>query len=276
MTGIDALPQYAKPPVVETVLGVFYRPAEGYSSAYQGALWERFFREEFPKVEERAPLEEIHERFGEDRLAGSSVIRWQVSDRPEAPRLWAVSSSGEHVLQIQRNALFANWLKPTEDSPYRGFLERREQFAVQLQQLDRFLREEGIGRVEPTSCVVTYINHVEYEGLESIASAVAGILTFWTNETSDGWLPSPDNLNVEMAFPMPDHTGRLNVHLSPAIRRSDKRQLLRLDLTARGPVKGRELSDAIAWIDKGHEWIVRGFASLTPLNTQQSVWKRIQ
>jgi hypothetical protein len=74
---------------------------------------------------------------------------------------------------------------------------------------------------------------------------------------------------------MPDDAGRLNVRVSPAVCGSDKKPMLRLDLTARGPVKGRELSEVANWIDLGHEWVVRGFASLTR-SEMHRVWERKQ
>lgn len=271
-----ALPRFGRPPVIETVLGVHFRPLEKFTSAHQGLLWERCFRAQFPKLEERPPVEEVREPFGEERLA-PPMIRWQVFDRPPAPRLWAASASGEHVIQIQRNGLFANWLKRGEGVAYRPYLERRQEFSQQLSQVEEFLREEEIGQLEPTSWNVTYINHIDYEGLDEVGAAAARTLTVWANQFSDDWLPRTDKVLLDFAFPMPNNAGRLNVNLKPAVVLSDKRQVLRLDLTARGQLKkeSRDVASALAGIDLGHEWIVRGFASLTRPEMHQ-LWERIQ
>jgi uncharacterized protein (TIGR04255 family) len=270
----EELPRFGKPPVIETVLGVHFRPLEKFTSAHQGLLWERCFRARFPKVEERPPVEEVRERFGEERLA-PPMIRWQVSDRPDAPRLWAVSESGQHVVQIQKNALFANWMKTGEDVAYRPYAERRQEFSQQLEQLAEFFRDEAIGQLEPTTWSITYINHIEYEGFHNVGPAVARTLAVWANQRSDNWLPEPDKVVLEFSFPMPDDTGRLNVNLTPVVVLSDKKQMLRLDLTARGQLKARDVASALAGIDLGHEWIVRGFASLTRPEMHR-VWERIQ
>jgi uncharacterized protein (TIGR04255 family) len=247
---------------------------EKFTSAHQGLLWDRCFRARFPKLEERAPVEEVRERFGEERLA-PPTIRWQVFDRPPAPRLWAASENGEHVIQIQKNGLFANWLKTADEAAYRIYAERRQEFSQQLAQVAEFFRDEGIGELEPTSWSVTYVNHIDYEGLHRLGPAVASTLTLWTNQLSDDWLPAIDRVVLDFAFPMPDDVGRLNVNLKPAVVLSNKRPVLRLDLTARGQVKTTDIASALAGIDLGHEWVVRGFVSLTRPEMHRE-WERMQ
>jgi len=272
---VEDLPQFAKPPVVETVLGVHFRPLEKLTSAHQGLLWERCFRDRFPKLEERPPVEETRERFGEERLQPAASVRWQVMDRLYVPRLWATSEDGEHVLQIQRNAFFANWLKPAEEAAYLPYLERREEFNGQLTQVEQFIRDQGLGQMEPTSCAVTYVNHIDFGGMDEIGPALAEILTCWTNQTSDDWLLNPDKVFLDLAFPMPNEAGRLNVQVRPIFRRKDKKEMLKLELTARSAVSKREIAEAMAWIDLGHEWVVRGFVSLTRPEMHR-LWERIR
>ena len=132
--------------------------------------------------------------------------------------------------------------------------------------------------MEPTTWSVTYINHIDYErGLDDVGSAVAKTLTVWTDQFSDDWVPATDKVLLDFAFPMPDEAGRLNVSLKPAVVLGDKRQVLRLDLTARGQLKkeSRDVASALAGIDLGHEWVVRGFASLTRPEMHE-VWERTQ
>lgn len=270
----EGLPRFGKPPVIETVLGIHFRSLDRFTSVQQGLLWDRRFRRQFPRLEERPPVEELHERFGEERLA-PPVIRWQVSERVPSPRLWAASENGQHVIQIQKNGFFANWLKTSDDETYRPYLERREAFSQQLNQVEEFFHEEEIGQLEPTSWTLTYINHIDYKGLHELGPALARTLTVWTNQWSDDWLPQPDKVNLDFTFPMPDDMGRLNVSLVPVVLLSDKRQMLRLDLTARGQLKVKDVASALAGIDLGHDWVVRGFASLTRPEMHQK-WERIQ
>jgi len=270
-SSLQALPRFKKPPVIETVLGVYFRPLEGFTAAHQGLLWDRCFREQFPKLEERPPVEEMVERFGEDRLA-APMIRWRVFSRPPAPRLWATSKDGKHVVQIQNNAFFTNWQKTSSDAPYRAYSERRKEFSRQLGLVEEFFREEGIGGLEPTTWSVTYINHIPYGGLHDVGPSVGRTIAAWSNRRSDDWLREPDRVVLDFAFPMPDDAGRLNVNLVPVIL-IDKTHVLRLDLTARGQLQARDVASAIAGIDLGHEWVVRGFTSVTRPEMHE-IWER--
>ena len=270
----EALPRFGKPPVIETVLGVHFRPSERFTSAHQALLWGRYFRSRFPKVEERTPVDEVREQFGDERLTPPAA-RWQVMDRPPAPRLWAASEDGQHVIQVQRDALFANWTKTGDSVAYRPYEEKRQEFSQQLSQVEEFFREEEIGEFRPTSWIVNYINHIGYGGFGELGTAVAKTLTVWTNELSDDWLPGTDKISLDFAFPMPDNAGRLNVNLKPVVVLSTKEHALRLDLTARGTLKEADVASALAAIDLGHEWIVRGFASLTRPEMHR-LWERRQ
>jgi uncharacterized protein (TIGR04255 family) len=269
----QGLPRFRKPPVVETVLGVYFRPLAKFALAQLGIVWDRYFREQFPKLEERPPAEEILEQFGEARLNAFPMVRWQVMDRPDTPRLWAASENGQHVIQIQKNAFFSNWLKTAGDVAHCPYLKRRQEFGQQLAQLEEFFQEQKLGQMEPTSWNVTYVNHIDYKGMDDLGPEVAKKLTVWTNQFSDSFLDKPDKLTLGFAFPMPDNAGRLNVNLTPVVLPKDKQQSLRLDLTARGQPKTKDIPGAISAIDLGHEWVVRGFASLTRPEMHQ-IWER--
>jgi uncharacterized protein (TIGR04255 family) len=271
---VQPLPRFTHPPVVETVLGVYFRPIKEFTVAHQGALWDRCFRQRFPKLEERAPVEEAREVFG-DELTAAPLIRWQISDRPSSPRLWASSEDGQHILQIQRNAVLTNWLKTEDVTKYLSYDRRSECFATDLRQVDHYLKSEGIGEITPTTCLVTYVNHIDCDDPSQLSPVLAATLSFWQSRTSDGWLPDPDKLNLQFGFPFPDRSGRLSVHIAPAVQRSGKQHLLRMDLTARGTPKSRELATAMNWLDLGHEWVVRGFASMTNLDSHKR-WGRTQ
>lgn len=144
----EPLPRFNTPPVVETALGVFFRPMDGFNSAHQGVLWDCYFRADFPKLEERSPIEEAISPSGMERAA-LPTVRWRISDQPEAPRLWAASESGEHVIQIQRNGFFANWIKASSTAAYLPYSERRREFQERLEQLRQYCRQQEIGELEP-------------------------------------------------------------------------------------------------------------------------------
>lgn len=256
------LPRFDSPPVVETILGVFFRPLSRMTSAHQGILWEKCFRERFPKLEERAPIEEVRERFGDER-ATPVELQWRISGRPDTPRLWLMSEGGGHVLQMQPNALLANWLRVSKDRGYRPFDVRRTEFQEDLRRVHQFVQDHDLGQIVPTSCIVTYINHFALKSFDRLSPELAETVTAWQKHRSDDWLPDPDNVVFEIGYPMPDHAGRLNVKASPVFCKPGNEKVIRFELTARVTVDDMDLESAIAKMDFAHEWVVRGFVSIT-------------
>jgi uncharacterized protein (TIGR04255 family) len=169
----------------------------------------------------------------------------------------------------------ANWLKTGDTSKYYSYDSRREDFARDLQTVEAYLNSQRIGPLTPTSFLVTYINHLECEGPSRLSAALDSTLAFWRFRSSKGWLPDPDKLNLQLAFPFPNQRGRLNAQVTPAIRRRDRRYLLKLELTAQGTLEKQDPSAAMAGLDAGHEWIVRGFADMTSEQAHQK-WGRTQ
>ncbi|MEX2318182.1 MAG: TIGR04255 family protein [Pirellulales bacterium] len=245
-----------------------------FSSAHQGILWSQHFRRDFPHVEEKSCLEEVLEPFGE-QIGSPRGMGIRVTDKPGAPRLWARSEDGSNVLQIQKNAIIMNWLRNRDTSAYVDYGPRRTEFVSKLQVLSQFLAAEHLGECEPTSCLMTYVNHIEIDSLEVEGLRAADVFTFFRNETNSGWLPSPDQLTINMSYPMPDKRGRLHLQINPAIKvvNDQRRFVMRFDLTARGTPEANTLESALGWLDMGHEWIVRGFVDFTRTEWQ-STWER--
>ena len=271
----EPAPQFDSPPVVETVFGVHFKPLSGFAVAHQSLFWAEF-ADEFPNVEERHPLDEQREKFGDDAFLAGPEVRWQVSSRPPSPRLWAKSQDGRHTIQIQRDGLFTNWERDVNSQqPYLPFAKRREDFAEKLHKLSKFITEHKLGEVEPTTCFVTYVNHVELSAIADYAPTLQRVLTTWRNESSDGWLPSVDLATLQFSYPLPGQQGRLHVRAVPGVRRADNTSVLRLDLTGRVSLSEPTPSAALDGIDLGHDWVVRGFVSLTRPEMHK-VWGRTQ
>lgn len=269
------LPKFSSPPVVETVVGVFFEPLPAFDVAQRSLFWSGL-RTEFPTVEERPPIDELRDQVDGDVLVSSHHIRWQLTEVPPSPRLWAKSHDGRHTIQIQQDALLLNWERREDDpTPYWPYEQRRQDLASKLALLDMFLGDAEIGSVRPTSCFARYINHIEYGETEAFSSVLQRVLTTWTNEIIDGWLPPVEQCNLYLTFPLPEKQGRLHVTVMPAVHRQSKKRLLRMDFTARGVPREPTTAAAIDWVDVGHEWIVRGFTSLTR-PAMHIQWRRTQ
>lgn len=270
----DDLPYFENPPVIETVLGVFFRPIHQFNSVWQGVFWNEHLRTKLPAIELRQPIEEIVERFDKPFGTLEPTLRWQVSAEPELPRLWAKSVSGDRILQVQRNAILSNWLRSKDTTEYRRFADRLTELKEYYEQFVNFLRQNKLDEraPTPTSCTVTYINHIP---TESWSSALKSTLAAWTGEFSDEWLPEVEQGKLQFSFAFPKARGRLHVNAASVVQRETRQPILQVELTARVALdkESEGKDDVFQAVEIAHEWIVRGFASLTRPEMHK-IWSR--
>lgn len=256
---------------------VYFRPLPTLTNTQLSRIWLEGFHNEFPQAEERNFLVTPEATFDRELIAPSRRfdLHWSQGER-EPIRLWLKNpQTPEHILQFQRSAFLANWLK-RDDSEYIDFGDRRagfhDKFAIFLNQVSK----TGADAVAPKSCTVRYINHVPLNSLQSLPGAAECTLCGWKSETSDGWLPQADVIRLNLGYPFPDQTGRLDIVIAPAAKLQEETFHLQIDLTATVNYPKETSIDEI-WerLDRAHEWIVRGFVSITTPEMHQQ-WGRIQ
>ena len=258
------LPTFDNPPVVEVALAVQFEPIEGLGAAEMGLYWADQ-RTRFPSTEQHFELDTVVESFEPQARAS---LRVTSSDQPPSPRIWLLNDARTELIQIQRNKFIHNWREvPGHDKPYPRYEYIRDNFRQELRSFKAFLKKERLGRITPNQCEVTYVNHiVAGAGWETHADTDK-VLTVWSGEHSDPFLPSAEDARMAFRYVMRDKhgqsVGRLNVNFQPAYSRLDHRPIFVLTLTARGePARTNEAS-VMKVMDIGHEWIVRGFKSMT-------------
>ncbi len=265
---VNTSPKFDSPPVIETVLGVEFRPLNKWSIQHFGLFWNRI-REEFPKCEIQPPLMSQIEIFGQPQP--QQKIGIQLMTVPEV-RCWFSHSDQARLIQIQNDRFVHNWRK-IENHTYPSYNTIKPKFKSHWETFCNFLNEENLGEPEAIQCEVTYINHIEIgEEWKSLAD-ISEIVPAWSGQLSGSFLPLPETVQIKTAFVIPDDRGRLHINLQPAIRRVDLKQILQLTLTARGAPKSAETSAILEWFDLGHDWVVRGFADFTSEKMHQ-LWKR--
>lgn len=264
---MTTLPRYRKPPVIEVAMSVQFEELAAFQPVHFGLLWERW-RERYPVAEHKEPLGSVVELFGV-RGTQSAFIS---SDFPIG-RYWYLSADAHQLIQVQRDKFVLNWRKLDEDTRYPSYDTLRERFEQELDLFLEFLETENIGRLEPTQAELTYVNHIPAE--KGLDSDLERVLAPWSGSVSEPFLPSIEDAQLFWQYKFEENgkpIGRLHIQLQTALS-SANRRLLTIAMTGRGAPIGTGSAGALRLTDKAHEWIVRGFTSLTT-DQMHNLWER--
>lgn len=264
-------PVFERPPVEEVAVALYFSPALRLSTATLGTLWQRW-RSRFARSEDQPPLPPVQPlNFGD----GGPSFSIQVS--VPTPRVWFLSQSGNEVLQVQGDRLVRNWRRMLPDDPYPHYDQILPKFREDIEQFFGVLSEEDIPQPKIQQCEVTYINPIPAD-LSAHGGDLSRILSPWSGEMSDSFLGRPDSVQVQLSYRFPTSEspqGILNVSFGDALRSSPEgiKPVYLLQLSARGIPVAPDLAASFELLDLEHEWIVKGFASLTAPE-MHSTWEK--
>ena len=89
---------------------------------------------------------------------------------------------------------------------------------------------------------------------------------------SDEFLPENPHEGFLLHCHLPDGRGWLNIDAWTTDTRTDER-LMVLTLVSRGSASSPNLDGSLDFMDLAHEWIVRGFTSVTTMEAHKK-WRR--
>jgi uncharacterized protein (TIGR04255 family) len=262
------LPEFKTPPVIEVVCGIQFAALARFSSVHYGEFWQ-YVKNDYPSTEDKTPVAELFE----DRpniLAPTELLM----DVPPLRRVFYIDPTQNYLLQLQPSRFLANWRRVRESDDYPRFPAAHGRFLAGWQTFLRFVRDKGWDNPEANQYELTYINHmfpIEKgfpAGIEYFLPLLA-----WSKSRSVEFLPEPSALALRAKFPLSQDRGALHVKVDHG-NRPDAKQVLVVDLTARGPA-AKDWSDMDTWFSLAHESIVRGFTDLTSSRAHTS-WGRTQ
>jgi uncharacterized protein (TIGR04255 family) len=269
------LPDFERPPIQEVALSVQFGPLFSLRTPQLGQVWE-VFRDRFPVTQEHAPLPAVIEEFGRRQpfRVGIEVI---ALDAPPLPRLWLLNASGTELIQVQQDRFIHNWRKVEATDEYPRYQRLRNTFRNELEQFDELLRRKDIGEFVPNQCEVTYVNQLVASKEWERHGQLDRVLTMWSSTYSDGFLGEPEAVQMAIHYVIPgpdgEPIGRLHVNVEPGYEGPDGKPILIVRLTARGRPLGDGIEGVLRFLDVGHDWAVRGFASITS-SRMHRLWKR--
>ena len=275
MTGPSGLPKFRNPPVREVVISVQFDPLTKLSPIHLGRWWEGERREHYPRSEERPPLPATREQF--EWKASQPRFNLRVGGAPPTQAIWFLTEDGGEVLQIQRDRFSRNWTRKQDEYP--SYEKLRPAFERDFEDFRAFLLREGIGEPSIVQCEITYVNPLQAGDGWDRQGELQKIFAPWSGGFVEGFLPEPENVQIAARFMIKDPPGtpigRLYATVQPAIDPETSSPRILLTLAARGRPLGPGLDGIRAFLDLGHEWIVRGFATLTTTDMHKR-WDRIQ
>ena len=262
---------------MEVALSVQFAELRDYRSVHAGILWANTFRQEFPTFVEHPPLNPAFEAFGPRSPSGHRFELKQMAGMP-VPRLWFVNSDETQLIQFQADRFVHNWRKTGSAGSYPRYEGLKARFFQELKQIDKFLQEERIGKIEPNQCEVTYVNSIHLSDGTDIRTRPEVALRCWSGLSLDekedptAKLPPMENSAFSIRYILRsdgEPVGRLHVTAQPTVGQPT----LRFDLSARGAPREPTMEALADFLDLGREAVVRGFTALTTPEMHRT-WRR--
>ena len=257
-----ALPKFNAPPVQEVVLCAYFSPLASLKAFHYGDLAD-LWSTGYPTVLDQEPLRESLLVKGGIELLASDPL----------PRAWFLSKDEEFLIQVQRDRVVHNWRR--RDAGYPSFDELKPRFEKAFLDFQAFVKKRQLGQLRFTRAELGYINVIPIEGPIK-DQGLPGLIAPLTGSYSDDFLPRMDTASFRAEYEMRAdgrRAGRLVVSANPA--EGPTGQVLLLEFTAQGQPRVNRLESVLAFHDVAHEWIVRGFASITT-PAMHKIWERAQ
>lgn len=254
-------PDFLRPPVIETVLGVQFIPSPKFTNAHLGAFWKNL-GDGWPEVSDAPPLPQEFERFGNEQVWREiGLLQLKIASTPSA-RIQIRNRERDRMIQLQNGRFHYNWLGHGGRA-YARYPAIRQEFVERVEQLHRFLENSGLGELRPNQWEVTYVNHIP-------AGTIWSTPADWNRVFATSVNPPPqlhacrlDSVGGHWRYEIEPQRGRLHVELQHGREDPNGHDLLILKLTARGPASPDTTEFSVSGLDLGHEVIVNSFRQMT-------------
>jgi uncharacterized protein (TIGR04255 family) len=263
------LPDFENPPAVETVMGVYFLPLKGWKLAHFGLFWGRI-RDEYPTAEARIPI--ITGPPGESLELKLPLLQEEIN---LPARCWFHHRNKATLVQVQDSCFFHNWRREANILPYLHYDELRPTFEREWRRFRDFVEQEEIGVLNVWRSEVTYVNHIDrgagwntYGDLLQVFREPPG------QASSKSFLPTPDSVAFQIAYPMEGPEGQLRIQMQPVVRKTDSKDTLQLTVTGVCRPESSEVEAIISSLNRAREWVVKGFTDFTS-PTMHRLWRRI-
>lgn len=252
------LPDFDRPPAVETFLGFHFASLQNWKTPYFGLFWQQI-RKEYPEAEVLPPIPsedtvkiELDAQRISLRVKGEIPVRW-----------WYIHRSGTRLIQVQSDRFIQNWRKRDVKDKYVHYAQLKPSFFQMWDKFLKFLNANKVKAPEINLCEIAYVNNIDRGGAWKNFSDLGTVLSSWSGNTTTGFLSNPSLVTIEAVYPIVGGAGSLHVSMQPGVRQSDGVEVIQLTLIARCRPKASSVRGLMEAFDLGRESIVRGFEDFT-------------
>lgn len=264
------LPDFESPPLEEVVLGVQFFPPSNYSQILAGEVW-KLFRDDYPLLEEKPPLETSFETFGGPSQQFSGP-KFTFNNGGQHDRFWFIEPNGTELIQFQQDRILHNWRKMgNSKNQYPRYESMITKFSDELARFESFISSITPQRLTVNQAEISYINQIPLGSLSSGKRySFISFLNF--NETQ------PNDLSINFRENILDSSGRPYARLICELvsgQRTDGSDVGFLTISVKGAPLQSTIESALEFLSMGRTLIVKKFAELTTTEAHEH-WGRIK
>ncbi|MER7275860.1 TIGR04255 family protein [Dactylosporangium sp. NPDC000244] len=268
------LPYFEEPPVREVSVVIQFQ-ALPLRAVDLGDLRDRL-RGRYPTVHERPPAPSQVENF-RSSLNSQLRVQFTLADRVPIPMLIFVSEDESSIIQVQSDRFACAWRR-TETVKYPRYERIREETVRLLELFSEFVEAACDGEdIKVTQAEVAYVNTIPV-GDQGRPDVLANAVPDHARDTT---LPviSSTIASYSLTFQNANKVEYARLHMKgePDLEASEPTVLLTLLYRGEPYERSSEppgLDTLLAFVDEGHEQIVRAFAQNTTPDAQR-LWRRI-
>lgn len=274
---------YGNPPIDEVAISVQFEELNKLDFRKINVIFAEF--SDFAEtIEEKPPLNAQFELFDEGRISSSDArLEFFTDSMPPRRRLWFVGAGGAELVQMQSDRFIRNWRKRSESQSYPRFNQILPEFVADYRKFLSGAANAGYKKIEPNQVEVSYFNNIWLEDGLNAMNACEKYFSFIKLPRSpeipysEGFKAEAASVGLRYQFYEDGQSsarGRLFVDLFPATD-STGRNVLRLQLVARGRPSGTDADAVERFVRAGRREIVSMFDRLTSTEARE-VWDRKQ
>lgn len=264
------IPDFETPPVVELVLGAQFSPLTKLTAGHFGLFW-RELGDEWVTPGDGALIDDQFELFDRPRWDRSGVAELRFGPMPLPGRFTVEHRDQDRLIQVQATRFHYNWRR--RKGFYPSYRKLVSDFEAMFGRFVSFAGAHGLGDVSVNQWELTYIDEFRQGDYWQTPADWSHFLPglFGSPPAADGL--ALEHRAAEWSYELVPRSGRLHVVAQPGRSIDGQQPVMRLEMTARGPV-GRGGAETLrGGLDRGHDVAVGTFLRVTSEDAQRR-WGR--